>query len=335
MSLLNKEIKINITDFYDGFDKKDNYIYKILSEKYIVTIDERNPDYLFYSCWGQEFLNYNCIKIYYTSENVIPDFNFCDYATGFAYLDFNGRYKRFANFVAYEDQVKNLFEKKDFLESDLKLKTGFCNYIYSNGKADPVRDNFFYLLSKYKKVISAGKHLNNFTMPLTDPVWSVNKVNFMRSFKFSIAFENSSLPGYTTEKLMHAFISNTIPIYWGDPTIGENFNSKAFINLHDFTSAEEAIDKIIELDQNDKLYIEMMNQKVFNRVPDYLQKDFLLNFYDAIFDQPLEKAKRRTSYGYLGTYEQRTIRQLKELENFKRSFKSDLKKFLTKYLLRS
>ncbi len=334
MSLSNKEIKVNFTDFYDGFEKKNNYIYKILSEKYRITIEEKNPDYLIYSCFGQEFLNYDCIKIFYTSENVIPDFNLCDYATGFAYLDFKERYKRFANFVAYEDQVKELGLKKEFSENDLKLKTKFCNYIYSNGKADPVRDNFFYLLSKYKKVTSAGKHLNNFIMPLTDQEWHVDKVNFMRPFKFSIAFENSSLPGYTTEKLMHAFISNTIPIYWGDPLITENFNSRAFVNLHDFKNASDAIDKIMELDQDDKMYIAMMNQKVFNKVPDYFQKDFLLNFYDTIFDQPLEKAKKRTSYGYVGTYEHRTINQLNELKNYRKSFKSTLKNFLTKHLLK-
>lgn len=96
-----KKLKINFTDFYEVFDKQNNYIYNILSEKYVLIIDEESPTYLFYSCFGQQFLNYNCVRIFYTGENVIPDFNLCYYASGFGYLNFDDRYKSFRNFAAY------------------------------------------------------------------------------------------------------------------------------------------------------------------------------------------------------------------------------------------
>ena len=41
-------------------------------------------------------INYpNAVKIYFTGENDVPDFNLADYALGFHYIDFGDRYLRF------------------------------------------------------------------------------------------------------------------------------------------------------------------------------------------------------------------------------------------------
>ena len=155
-----KTIKIWFTDFYEGFDPDSNYFYSILSDLYNIEIDQKNPDYLIYSCYGNDFLNYNCIRIYYTGENLIPDFNLCDYGIGFHYINFGERYLRFPNFVLLKDQFDQLIDsKKRALNPD--EKDYFCNFIYANSKADPTRDKFFQLLSNYKKVASPGSHLNN------------------------------------------------------------------------------------------------------------------------------------------------------------------------------
>jgi hypothetical protein len=59
------------------------------------------------------------------------------------------------------------------------------------------------------------------------------KVDFLRAYKFVIAFENSSSPGYNTEKLTDAIEADCVPIYWGDPEIGRSFNVRRFVNAHD------------------------------------------------------------------------------------------------------
>src|SRR5262249_2370957 len=63
------------------------------------------------------------------------------------------------------------------------------------------------------------------------------KVAFLRNYKFVIAFENSSHPGYNTEKLTHAIEADCVPIYWGDPEIGRSFNVARVINAHDYLPA--------------------------------------------------------------------------------------------------
>ena len=47
---------------------------------------------------------------------------------------------------------------------------------------------------------------------------------------FSICIENSSNRGYHTEKIIDAFLSKTIPIYWGCPNLDElGYNPEGYI----------------------------------------------------------------------------------------------------------
>ena len=68
-----------------------------------------------------------------------------------------------------------------------------------------------------------GRFLNNVGGPV------VNKIEFLSSYKFSIAMENSNGDGYVSEKIYDSLISGTIPIYYGDFTVDEYINPKAFI----------------------------------------------------------------------------------------------------------
>ena len=56
-----------------------------------------------------------------------------------------------------------------------------------------------------------------------------NKTEFLSSYKFSIAMENSEGDGYISEKIIESFISGTIPIYYGDYMIDEFINPKSYI----------------------------------------------------------------------------------------------------------
>lgn len=306
---MKKTIKLWYTDFYEGFDPSANIFQELLAESYSIKLDSEKPDYLIFSCYGKDFLNYqNCIRIFYTGENLVPDFNLCDYAIGFSYLNFEDRYLRYPNFAFIEDQFEDLLKSRSFTQEDLRKKEIFCNFIYSNSKADPVRDNFFHLLNNKKKVLSPGNHLNNASMPIGDRFsenWMYSKLHVQLKSKFTIAFENSSSPGYTTEKLMHAFITNTVPIYWGNPEVARDFNSKAFINCHDFESLNGVVEEVLEIDKNDTLFLSILNEPPFqnNEIPKGLQRQTLESFLISIFDQNFEKAFRRPFHGTTANYD--------------------------------
>ena len=133
------------------------------------------------------------------------------------------------------------------IEEVIRQKTDFCAYVMSNvtNSADE-RSRIFELLSAYKSVNSGGRWRNNVGGPVPD------KLAFQSSHKFVIAFENCSYPGYITEKFAEAAASNAIPIYWGDPQIASFFNHKAFVNCHDFPNLQSAVERVIEIDNDNR-----------------------------------------------------------------------------------
>jgi hypothetical protein len=275
---MKKKIKIDFSDFWGGFDKTNNYFYNLLKEEFDVIITD-SPDYLFFSVFGNKHLNYKCKKIFYTGENMAPPLHYCDYSFSFDYLDDERNY-RLPHYLLY-DGYYELQRPKIIDESLAKRK--FCNFVVSNNGCQE-RNNFYTELSKYKKVDSGGRFANNIGYAVD------NKVKFQSEYKFSIAFENNAYrpqhPGYTTEKIMEPMTVNSIPIYWGNTDIGKEFNTKSFINLYDFDSVDDVIDYIIELDKDDKKYLELLNQPWFNdyNIPDNNKIENIKSFLYKIFN---------------------------------------------------
>ena len=206
-----KPIRIHFCDFGDmqGIAKA---ITALLQRHYTITLDSHSPQFLFYSVFGSEHIKYDCVRIFYTGENITPNFTICDYAIGFDHISFLDRYLRYPLYLFYEDDVQKAAKKhKDIDEALLASKSRFCNFVASNGNADPYREQVFYALNAYKRVDSGGRYLNNIGERVKD------KFAFQSECRFSLCFENSSTPGYLTEKLIQAAAAQTIPIYWGDP----------------------------------------------------------------------------------------------------------------------
>ena len=99
--------------------------------------------------------------------------------------------------------------------------------------------------------------------------WALEKLNFIRDYKFTIAFENEFRKGWTTEKLTHPLLINSIPIYFGNKLVGRDFNTKCFINRADFKSTEELIEHVKKVDQDDKLYKKYLEEPFFNNSEQY------------------------------------------------------------------
>jgi hypothetical protein len=275
---MKKKIKINFSDFWGGFDKTNNYFYNLLKDDFDVIITD-NPDYLFFSIFGNKHLNYKCKKIFYTGENIAPPLHYCDYSFSFDYLDDERNY-RIPHYLLY-DGYYELQRPKIIDESLAKRK--FCNFVVSNNGCQE-RNHFYTELSKYKKVDSGGRFANNLGYAVD------NKVKFQSEYKFSIAFENNAYrpqhPGYTTEKIMEPMTVNSIPIYWGNPEIGKEFNTKSFINVYDFDSIDSVINYIEYLDNNDKKYLELLNQPWFTEynIPENNKIENIKSFLYKIFE---------------------------------------------------
>jgi hypothetical protein len=279
-----KEIKINFVDFWPGFDKTNNYFYNLLLQKYKVSIDE-NPDLLFYSCYNKEYLKYNCKRIFYTAENIRPDFLACDYAFSFDYNDRKNHfrlplYSMYVELLGLLDKLETLPTREE-ARAIWRAKTKFCCMVVSNPNS-PKRLAFFDTLSQVKPVDSGGSVLNNVGGRVP------NKAEFIKDYKFVLSFENSSYDGYTTEKIMEPIHADCIPIYWGNKLVGQDFNAGRFLDYNKFASEKELIDCMLEIDQNEELAIDMLMQPTFSRdrLPHKAERERVLHILDTIIEHP-------------------------------------------------
>lgn len=273
---MSQSIKIAFTDFWHGNSPAEvvaNPLYQMLSQYYDLQLSD-TPDFLIYSCFGHKYLKYDCTRIFFTGENVRPNFNHCDYAFSFDYPVTDRNY-RLPLYCMYEyfDQLQN--KTRNVPDPSTRK---FCNFVYSNNKARE-RIEFFKLLTCYKPIDSGGKVMNNVGGRVGD------KLEFLRNYKFTITFENSSHPGYTTEKIMEALIADTIPIYWGNPLVSRDFNPDCFINCHDFDSFDEVIAYVEKVDNDDELYRRYLTAPAFINGVDneFVNEENVKRQFDKIF----------------------------------------------------
>lgn len=81
----------------------------------------------------------------------------------------------------------------------------------------------------------------------------------------------------------------------GNPQIGKEFNTKRFINCHDFNSFDEVLARIKEIDTNDELFLQIMNEPIFTDGYSFdIANKGIEQFLKNIVEQPRSEAPRRT-----------------------------------------
>lgn len=299
-------IKIKFVGFWVGFDVQSNFITELLKKHYTLEFSDE-PQYLFSSCFSDEYMDYDCVRIFYTGENFFPDFNMFDYAMGLDYLDMGDRYIRFNQFLLpqYRNDYEHMLRKHEQPLHALEQKEGFASMVVSSGRAcAKQRDMIFDKLSEYQFVASGGRYRNNIGMPEGVP----DKLEFQKKYKFALCFENCKHPGYLTEKLLQAFAAEAIPIYWGDPLADKVFSEKAFINCNKFESLDDVLMQVKAINENDELYLEMLRTPALLPASENLwdrQYKELEAWLVNIIEQPIDSAYRRSKVGFQHSYEEK------------------------------
>lgn len=238
--------------------------------------DEEAPDILIASEWiyyksalfrkFRDLYGKSGIKVSFIGEAIEPDFNVFDYCVGFsdsfkdnpAFLRLPSPYHMFSEFLK---EKENPIKTPAQARAELERKSGFCSFLYSNPKANPVRDQLFYEISAYKKVDSLGRHLNNVSTPGTGYIGHKGEgVLIKANYKFSISSENSCFRGYTSEKLLTSLEAHSLPIYWGNPNVADDINPECFIDAGKMSGMDELISVIERFDNDDALWCEMVSK---------------------------------------------------------------------------
>lgn len=300
------DIRITFADFWPSFQYSDNYFYNLLSTKYNVILDDKDPDILFFSVdyarrrERDKFKNRRCKKVFFTGENVRPHFGDedsieyprysigkCDFAFTFDYMEDerNYRFPLWAFFMNWFDRPYNphrdpayLVPLDNVLQRNIDDKSYFCNFLFQNTSGE--RLNILDTIQMYKPVMCAGNLRNN-APRIGGRGDQKQKIDFISQFKFTIAAENSKYDGYTTEKMIHPMSVGSIPIYWGSDRVTEEFNEKAFVNANKL-SGQELLNRIIEINEDDELYQSIISEPVFpnNEIPSHVLPENVLRFFE-------------------------------------------------------
>lgn len=154
-------------------------------------------------------------------------------------------------------------------KADTSTREKFCAFVVSN-PCQEVRNKAFQWLSEYKRVDSAGRLFNNVGSDLFAGLGGgggeLKKIEFFRKYKYALTYENAESPGYCTEKMLHAKVAGCIPIYWGDPEVEKDFDTRGFLDARSVKSKEELIALVKKIEENSSLYEAMRSIPALDEV---------------------------------------------------------------------
>lgn len=282
-----RPLRVWFHNFWGNFNSESNYFTDLLEcNGHKISISDNKPDIVFESFFGhgQSFVGDVNAKFFFCGENkqLNPFYN--GYTLSFGPTT-NNNYQLplwalYINWYRRPDvgnpkriPIENLTTTRQ--TPDNAFGRSFCNFIYNNPNGNE-RNSIWTLLNGYKHVSCLGRWGNDAQKVLGGD--ENDKIAAMRNYKFSIAGENSLGPGYVTEKILHAFAANTIPIYWGSAKVTEYFNPNAFINANNYQDLygnfdiDALINDVKLIDKSETLYNKMLSEPIFkdNKVPEEL-----------------------------------------------------------------
>ncbi|WP_052080772.1 glycosyltransferase family 10 domain-containing protein [Porphyromonas sp. COT-239 OH1446] len=176
-------------------------------------------------------------KVFFTGENLADNsihsigrafkktFPVYDLVLGFDYEveDSRVNYMRFPLWIAFlidptadYQKIKETIERINDPSTRLNAsRDRFACLVASHDKTG-IRQKLYDVLMPIASVTCPGRFQNN-TNELHD-LYANDKREYLKLFKFNVCPENSSTPGYITEKLFDSFASGCIPIYFGGGT---------------------------------------------------------------------------------------------------------------------
>ncbi|RIY37859.1 glycosyltransferase [Psittacicella gerlachiana] len=240
-----------------------------------------------------------------------------------------------------EELIAQLEQTKKDYPPAIRKVLGVCiarhdqlqNMVGVRGKICDIFTNVFGKMSKYPIVYPSTFRFNSSEM-ITK--FNDDKIAYARNFIFMICPENSSAPGYVSEKIFEAMAAGCIPIYWGGiETELDYINAKAF--LHFDPKNEAALgQELVDLWNNKEKFAQLCAEPYF--LPGAAARIYLryvypfakyltkllgaeVNLYSCLktpqaTDLEAEKAKAQAQLASLGLQEDKYLYLLDEANNF-------------------
>ena len=289
------DLVVGFCDMWDGFNPEYNMFLlmmnasgvgrKAVGKSLVDPMTDEKIELLVFGPFGERWktVSESVPKVHYTGENTKAiKRDDVKLNIGFDHMDMNdGSYLRMPLWMLevnwFRADVDKIGNPKPLpinrcckvYPAERVQKEKFCAFVVTNPR-QPMRNSSFQWLSEYKHVDSAGRLFNN----VGDVIFAglgggggeLKKFDFLKNYKFCLAYENESSPGYVTEKLLHAKASGCIPIYWGDPKVERDFDTSGFIDARQIITSGQLVQAVKEVDCDDARWIKMYNTPAIDEV---------------------------------------------------------------------
>jgi GR25 family glycosyltransferase involved in LPS biosynthesis len=263
-TIASQTLRIVFTDMWEGFDPTDNFFLDLMRSVQPVTGAGSGPcDLVICGPFGTQWQQYkNVKKVYYSGEPPMPgelDDSRIDLFLTHSPIktDRCMRLPVWALFIDWFGKGFKPTRNPNGLAKELALQpaTGkrneFCAFVVSNPLSQE-RNAAFEAVNAYCPVNSGGSYRNTIGGPLKSLYGGGGggdqaKFEFLKKHEFCICYENCVLPGYVTEKLLHAKMAGCVPLYRGAEEAAMDFNPNGFIHVKDGQDIVELI-KDLEVD---------------------------------------------------------------------------------------
>jgi hypothetical protein len=265
-------LRIAFADFADGLDPENNWFTRVLRTRFDVHVVD-DPDILVHSVYGTAHRSFPGTRVLFNWENRPWGFSTTDWAFTSDYH----RSERHRRLPFWVTELQRSSTRPTVDGQAVRSRTRFCGAVISSDAA-PLRTELLDAIGRVGEISHGGRMRNNVGGPVAD------KQAFLETCRFAIALENSSHPGYTTEKVLHALQANTIPIYWGDPLVGRDFNTARMVSFHDFEGVSAFLDRIGEIESDPTEFERVVTAPWFadDHLPQCADLDRFLNQFERI-----------------------------------------------------
>ena len=148
-------------------------------------------------------------------------------------------------------------QKRELEDDFFEAKSGFLSAFVNN--PHPMRLRAIKDLSEVGEIDLFGRSVRNY---IEDKIGTAGK------YWFNLCFENDLYPGYVTEKILEAWISKSVPLYWGSDKAGI-LNPDAYVNLKDFDCLGDFVEYVSALYADKDRMKAMIKQPLFKKEFDY------------------------------------------------------------------
>ena len=286
-----RSIKLYFSGFWATFNTKDNplrdlveIIAKSNCGEIVETQDRLSADIIICSCYegNANFEDTNATIISYLPEPVYPEYTFSDYSIS----QYNGSCDgRNLYLPLYLFELKGGFVKSDYpdrCEQPTNIKEVYLpqrSHSLPPNRICIVAGNMNPIRMDILKVLEGGGHnVSKYGAAFNNPIQSKDVLK--GKYRYMICPENGIVPGYISEKLIHAKRLEMIPIYWGFGTSSKIVNNQSMIEYS--SEYPDIICKKINSMTTEE-YIKMRSEPILDQPFDYVklfnQLSNLLNLY--------------------------------------------------------